>query len=99
VLEPTAGRYLLLCTSALRYSLTILFEGYGDDELGFYTVYNEVFNTLAKEDMDHMDEQESDFEVMQLLETIVSDTERFVTDSWIRKSIYRCSSGSCSFRQ
>jgi hypothetical protein len=32
-------------------------------------VYNEVFNTLAKEDMDHMDEQESDFEVMQLLET------------------------------
>jgi hypothetical protein len=44
-------------------------EGYGDDELGFYTVYNEVFNTLAKEDMDHMDEQESDFEVMQLLET------------------------------
>ncbi len=32
-------------------------------------MYNEVFNTLAKEDMDHMDEQESDFEVMQLLET------------------------------
>ncbi len=38
--------------------------GYGDDEQGFYTVYNEVFNTLAKEDLEHMDEQEdSDFEV------------------------------------
>ncbi len=44
-------------------------------------MYNEVFTTLATEDRDHMDEQESDFEVMQLLETIVSDTERFVTDS------------------
>ncbi len=64
---PTTGRYLFLRT--LRYSSTILFAGYGDDETGFYTVYNEVFNTLAKEDMDHMDEQESDFEVMLLLET------------------------------
>jgi hypothetical protein len=78
----------------LRYSSTILFEGYGDDELGFYTVYNEVFNTLAKEDMDHMDEQESDFEVMQLLETGISITERFGTDSRIRRSICRCSDRS-----
>jgi hypothetical protein len=85
------GTYFL-CT--LRYSSTILFVGYGDDELGFYTVYNEVFNTLAKEDMDHMDEQESDFEVMQLLETGISDTEPFgmvPMDSEICKSICRSS--------
>ena len=45
-----------------KYSITMVFLGYGDDEMGFYTVYNEVFNTLTKEDMDHMDEQDSDFE-------------------------------------
>ncbi len=86
---PTTGRYLFLCT--LRVILNYFIPGYGDDELGFYTVYNEVFNTLAKEDMDHMDEQESDFEVMLLLETGVSVTERFGTDSHIRISICLCS--------
>jgi hypothetical protein len=41
----------------------LFLPGYGDDELGFYTVYSEVFNTLAKEDMEYMDEKDSDFEV------------------------------------
>jgi hypothetical protein len=51
-------------------------------------VYNEVFNTLAKEDMDHMDEQESDFEViLPLFETGVSDSKGFGTDLRIRRSI------------
>jgi DnaJ family protein A protein 5 len=45
------------------FSCSMNFSGYGDDEKGFYNVYNEVFNTIAKEDMEHMDEQESDFEV------------------------------------
>ena len=41
-------------------------SGYGDDEQGFYTVYTEVFNTIAKEDLEHMDEQDSDFEVCHI---------------------------------
>ncbi len=53
-------------------------------------MYNEVFNTLAKEDMDHMDEQESDFEVMQLLET-EPVLQNVGTDLQIRRSVCRCS--------
>ena len=40
-------------------------QGFGDDEGGFYGVYNEVFNTIVKEDMDFVDEEDmdSDFEI------------------------------------
>merc|ERR1712096_507764 len=34
-----------------------------DDESGFYGVYNEVLNILAKEDMDFIDDEDSDFEI------------------------------------
>jgi len=39
------------------------YSGFGDDEGGFYGVYDEVFNTLAKEDMDFIDDEDSDFEI------------------------------------
>lgn len=34
------------------------FKGYGDDENGFYTVYRNVFEKIAKEDMDFMEDKE-----------------------------------------
>lgn len=34
------------------------FKGYGDDENGFYTVYRNVFDKIAKEDMDFMEDKE-----------------------------------------
>jgi len=46
-----------------QYFSASCFKGFGDDEMGFYGVYNEVFNTLIKEDMDFIDEEDSDFEV------------------------------------
>jgi len=46
-----------------QYFSSSCFSGFGDDEDGFYGVYNEVFKTIAKEDLDFMDEQDSDFEV------------------------------------
>jgi len=45
-----------------QYFSASCYKGFGDDEMGFYGVYNEVFNTLIKEDMDFVDE-DSDFEV------------------------------------
>jgi len=38
------------------------FSGFSDDEKGFYTVYREVFNTIAKEDSEFLESQDSDFE-------------------------------------
>jgi len=45
-----------------QYFSASCFKGFGDDEAGFYGVYNEVFNTIIKEDMDFI-EEDSDFEI------------------------------------
>lgn len=45
-----------------QYFSASCYKGFGDDEMGFYGVYNEVFNELIKQDMDFIDE-DSDFEV------------------------------------
>jgi len=41
-----------------QYFTTTCFKGYGDDEKGFYTVYRGVFEQIAKEDVEFMDENE-----------------------------------------
>ncbi|KAK2149764.1 hypothetical protein LSH36_437g02101 [Paralvinella palmiformis] len=45
-----------------QYFNTGCFSGYGDDEKGFYAVYSKVFETIAAEDLEFMDEEDSDFE-------------------------------------
>ena len=46
-----------------QYFSSSCYSGWGDDENGFYGVFKEVFNTIASEDMEFMDEQDEDFEV------------------------------------
>merc|ERR1740128_1604536 len=53
-----------------QYYSSSCFSGYGDDEKGFYTVFREVFNTIAKEDSDFMNEQDSDFEIPDFCKSI-----------------------------
>ncbi|CAG9834859.1 unnamed protein product [Diabrotica balteata] len=59
-----------------QYFTTTCFNGYGDDENGFYTIYRNVFEKISKEEMDFMEDKEefcsvpsfgnstSDFEVV-----------------------------------
>ena len=47
----------------LSRSFTFKLIGYSDDESGFYCVYHEVFNNIAKEDSEFIDSQDSDVEV------------------------------------
>jgi len=46
-----------------QYFTSSCFSGYGDDDKGFYSVYREVFNTLAAEDAEFMNESDEDEEV------------------------------------
>lgn len=46
-----------------QYFTPSCFKGYGDDDKGFYTVYSEVFNKLAAEDLEHISDEDSDFEI------------------------------------
>ncbi|KAJ8925946.1 hypothetical protein NQ315_009798 [Exocentrus adspersus] len=41
-----------------QYFNTACFKGYDDDENGFYTVYRNVFENIAKEDMEFIEEKE-----------------------------------------
>lgn len=41
-----------------QYFNTSCFSGYGDDEKGFYTVYRNIFENVAKEDMEFMENKE-----------------------------------------
>lgn len=46
-----------------QYFSTTCFKGYGDDEKGFYTIYRNVFEKLAAEDLEYSKEGDSDEEV------------------------------------
>lgn len=45
-----------------QYFTSTCYQGYKDDEKGFYAVYRGVFNTLSEEDYVFMDDKESDYE-------------------------------------
>ncbi|NWT45471.1 DJC21 protein, partial [Chroicocephalus maculipennis] len=41
----------------LRYFTVSCYSGYGDDEKGFFTVYRQVFEKIAKEEMEYMTQE------------------------------------------
>ncbi|CAG9764390.1 unnamed protein product [Ceutorhynchus assimilis] len=46
-----------------QYFTTTCFKGYTDDDKGFYAVYRNVFDQIAKEDIEYMDEKEEFCEI------------------------------------
>ncbi|XP_023030265.2 dnaJ homolog subfamily C member 21 [Leptinotarsa decemlineata] len=46
-----------------QYFTTTCFKGYGDDKNGFYSVYRNVFDKIAKEDMEFMEDKEEFCEI------------------------------------
>ncbi|XP_055541276.1 dnaJ homolog subfamily C member 21 [Wyeomyia smithii] len=41
-----------------QYFTTACYKGFGDDKGGFYAVYGEVFNTIASEEIEFLDDEE-----------------------------------------
>lgn len=46
-----------------QYFTSSCYSGFGDDDKGFYSVYKEVFNTIAAEDSEFYSDTDSDFEI------------------------------------
>lgn len=46
------------CLDVYQYFTTTCFKGYSDDDGGFYAVYRKVFETIAKEDIEFIDDKE-----------------------------------------
>ncbi|KFU86004.1 DnaJ subfamily C member 21, partial [Chaetura pelagica] len=44
----------------LRYFTVSCYSGYGDDEKGFFTVYQQVFEKIAKEEMEYMTQEDTE---------------------------------------
>ncbi|XP_017403773.1 dnaJ homolog subfamily C member 21 isoform X2 [Cebus imitator] len=54
------GEYQDDSLDLLHYFTVTCYSGYGDDEKGFYTVYRNVFEMIAKEELESVLEQEAD---------------------------------------
>ena len=63
ILKGAGSDYKDDSLDVFQYFTTSCFQGYGDDEKGFYAVYNEVFNKLAAEDAEYVADDGSDFEI------------------------------------
>ncbi|KAI4882879.1 hypothetical protein NFI96_013094 [Prochilodus magdalenae] len=57
-----SGEYQDDSIDLLQYFTVTCYSGYGDDEEGFYTVYRNLFESIAKEELEHSkdDDEESD---------------------------------------
>lgn len=60
-----------------QYFTSTCFKGYGDDKNGFYTIYREVFEKIAKEDLEYMENKE-EFCNIPMFGTSQSDYENIV---------------------
>lgn len=63
--------------NVFQYFTTSCFRGYGDDENGFYTVYRNVFEQIAMEDLDYFENKE-DFVDIPSFGTSESDFDTVV---------------------
>jgi len=63
ILKGAGSDYKDDSLDVFQYFTTSCFQGYGDEEGGFYAVYNEVFNKLAAEDAEYVADEGSDFEI------------------------------------
>ncbi|XP_067631185.1 dnaJ homolog subfamily C member 21 [Eurosta solidaginis] len=57
ILRGKNSDYTEKCLDVFEYFTSSCFKGYDDDEKGFYAVYREVFNKIAAEDAEFMDDE------------------------------------------
>lgn len=70
-----------------QYFTSTCFKGYGDDDSGFYAVYRKVFESIAKEDMEFMENKE-DFCSIPMFGESTSDYEPVVKQFYDYWSAY-----------
>lgn len=77
ILRGSNSEYEDDCLDVFLYFTTQCFNGFGDDEKGFYTVYRNVFEQLSKEDIEYMDSK-SDYDEIPHFGNSASDYEEIV---------------------
>ncbi|XP_063996937.1 dnaJ homolog subfamily C member 21 isoform X2 [Pogoniulus pusillus] len=58
LLKGVDGDYQDDTLDLLRYFTVSCYSGYGDDEKGFFTVYRQVFEKIAKEEVEYMTQED-----------------------------------------
>ncbi|XP_036443754.1 dnaJ homolog subfamily C member 21 isoform X3 [Colossoma macropomum] len=57
-----SGEYQDDSIDLLQYFTVTCYSGYGDDEQGFYTVYRNLFESIAKEELEHSKDEDEECE-------------------------------------
>lgn len=73
-----SGDYQDESIDLLQYFTVTCYSGYGDDEKGFYTVYRNLFESIAKEELEHSKEEEDEFEDFPMFGDSQSDYDTVV---------------------
>nr|CAG4643295.1 EOG090X085R [Ilyocryptus agilis] len=63
LLGAKGAEYQQNCVNVYEYFTSACYSGFGDDEQSFFSVYRELFNKIAAEDMEFAHDQDSDFEI------------------------------------
>ncbi|XP_017484472.1 PREDICTED: dnaJ homolog subfamily C member 21 [Rhagoletis zephyria] len=58
ILRGKNSEYTENCLDVFEYFTSSCFRGYGDDEKGFYSVYRQVFEKIAAEDAEFIDDED-----------------------------------------
>lgn len=58
ILHGTNSGYEDSSLDVYQYFTSTCFKGFGDDDTSFYSVYRHVFENIAKEDLEYMDDKE-----------------------------------------
>lgn len=77
LVDRRRNNYFIFSLDVFAYFTTSCYKGFGNDDEGFYAVYSTVFEKLATEDLEYMDEPE-DFEKIPKFGTSSSSFEDIV---------------------
>ncbi|XP_051532796.1 dnaJ homolog subfamily C member 21 [Myxocyprinus asiaticus] len=72
------GEYQDDSIDLLQYFTVTCYSGYGDDEQGFYTVYRNLFENIAEEEMEHCKNEEDEDEAFPSFGDSQSDYDTVV---------------------
>lgn len=88
ILKGSNSEYQDRSVDVFQYFTTTCFEGFGDDENGFYTVYGKVFDQIAKEDIEFMDDKEEFTEIPGFgkSDSDYDEVVKYFYDYWISYS-------------
>lgn len=94
ILKGSGSEYEDNALCVFQYFTASCYSGFGDDAKGFYTIFRNVFEQLATEEIEHL-ESEAEFEAIPKFGDSTSDYEDVVQPFYAYWQVSRTSTCGC----